>query len=125
MRKSFLFVLVLLGAAFGFGVGAMAQKSKPAASTPVVSMDKHASKGVACKDCHANVRKPAPVAMNKCVTCHEPKALAQKTANTKPTNPHLSRHYGLEADCNDCHKQHQPSVSLCADCHPSFKFKVP
>ena len=88
-------------------------------------MSKHATKGVDCSGCHVNVRKPAPVAMNKCVTCHEPKALAQKTASTKPTNPHLSRHYGTEADCNDCHKQHQPSVSLCADCHPAFKFKVP
>lgn len=125
MRKSLFFVLVLLGAAVGFGAGAMAQKSKPAAAPAAVTLDKHGAKGVACQACHANPRKPAPVAMDKCVTCHEPKALAQKTAAVKPTNPHESRHFGLEADCNSCHHQHKPSESLCADCHPSFKFKVP
>jgi RecJ-like exonuclease len=127
MRKSFFFFLVLLFAAAGLGAGAMAaQKAKPAASTPVVAMDKHAAKGVACQNCHANVKKPEPVAMDKCLTCHgDGKAVAKRTASTKPTNPHESRHYGTEADCNSCHHQHKPSESLCADCHPSFKFKVP
>jgi hypothetical protein len=125
MRKSFFFFLVLLCAAIGFGAGAMAQKSKSTPATPVVAMDKHGAKGLPCQTCHANPKKPQPVAMDKCVTCHEPKALAQKTANVKPTNPHESRHFGTEADCNSCHHQHKPSESLCADCHPRFNFKVP
>jgi hypothetical protein len=125
MRKSIFFFLALL-CAIGFTAAAMAQKAKPAAaSTPVVAMDKHGAKGITCQNCHVNVKKPQPVAMDKCVTCHDPKALAQKTANTRPANPHNSRHHGTEADCNSCHHQHKASESLCADCHPTFKFKVP
>jgi RecJ-like exonuclease len=126
MRKSFFFFLVLLCAAVGFGAGAMAQKAKSAAATPVVAMDKHAAKGIACQNCHVNAKKPQPVAMDKCLTCHgDGKAVAKRTANSKPTNPHDTRHFGTEADCNSCHHQHKASESLCADCHPNFKFKVP
>lgn len=84
----------------------------------------HALKGVQCAQCHES-GKPAAVSMTKCLTCHtDMKALAQKTANVQPTNPHDSRHYGTEADCNLCHHQHKMSENHCAECH-NFKFNVP
>jgi hypothetical protein len=85
----------------------------------------HAASGVKCADCHGNVKKPQPVAMEKCLTCHgDTTALAEKTANVKPRNPHESRHYGTEADCNLCHHQHRKSENFCLDCHNRFDFKV-
>jgi hypothetical protein len=87
----------------------------------------HADKGVQCTKCHGNAKKSEPVQMEKCLSCHgngDSKALAAKTANVKPLNPHESRHYGTEADCNLCHHQHEKSVNFCLDCHPRFNFKV-
>ena len=85
----------------------------------------HAARGVKCAGCHENTKKPQPVAMEKCLSCHgDTKALAAKTANVKPRNPHESRHYGTEADCNLCHHQHRKSENFCLDCHNRFDFKV-
>jgi hypothetical protein len=85
----------------------------------------HAARGVKCVACHASAKKPQPVAMEKCLTCHgDTRALAEKTANVKPRNPHESRHYGTEADCNLCHHQHRKSENFCLDCHNRFDFKV-
>jgi hypothetical protein len=84
----------------------------------------HALNGLQCAKCHDG-GKPQPVTVSKCVTCHkDTKELAQKTADVKPTNPHESRHYGTEADCNLCHHQHVKSENHCASCH-TFDFKVP
>ena len=85
----------------------------------------HAASGVKCAACHENVKKPLAVSMEKCLTCHgDTKTLAEKTANVKPLNPHESRHYGTEADCNICHHQHRKSENFCLDCHNRFDFKV-
>lgn len=85
----------------------------------------HAASGVKCGDCHANVKKPQAVPMEKCLSCHgDTKTLAAKTANVKPVNPHESRHYGTEADCNLCHHQHRKSENFCLDCHNRFDFRV-
>lgn len=85
----------------------------------------HALNGVQCAQCHGNVQKYEPVPMNQCLSCHgDTKALAERTANVKPRNPHESRHYGTEADCNLCHHQHGKSQNHCAECH-NFGFKVP
>ena len=85
----------------------------------------HAASGVKCAGCHGNAKKPQAVPMEQCLTCHgDTKALAAKTASVKPTNPHESRHYGTEADCNLCHHQHRKSENFCLDCHPRFDFKV-
>jgi hypothetical protein len=85
----------------------------------------HALSGVQCSQCHGNTKHYAPVAMNKCLSCHgDTKELAKKTADVKPHNPHESRHYGTEADCNLCHHQHEKSVNHCGECHP-FRFVVP
>jgi len=85
----------------------------------------HAASGVKCAGCHGNAKKPQAVPMEQCLTCHgDTTALAAKTASVKPTNPHESRHYGTEADCNLCHHQHRKSENFCLDCHPRFDFKV-
>jgi DnaJ-class molecular chaperone len=87
----------------------------------------HVAKGVKCADCHGQAKKSEPVLQEKCLSCHgkgDSKALAAKTANVKPLNPHESRHYGTEAECALCHRNHEPSVNFCLDCHPRFNFKV-
>ena len=84
----------------------------------------HARMGVECSQCHGNVAKPEPVSMEKCVSCHDTKKLAEKTTGVKPTNPHNSKHYSTEADCNLCHHQHKRSENFCLPCHQRFNFEV-
>lgn len=87
----------------------------------------HTAKRVECVKCHGTAKKSVPVAQEKCLSCHgegDSKALAAKTAKVLPLNPHQNRHYGTEADCGLCHRQHEPSVNFCLDCHPRFNFKV-
>ena len=75
----------------------------------------------------ASDAKPIDASSEKCLSCHgdgDSKALAAKTAGVKPVNPHETRHYGTEADCGLCHRQHENSVNFCLDCHPRFQFKV-
>ena len=87
----------------------------------------HDDNSVRCVKCHGEAKKSEPVSMETCLSCHadgDSKALAASTANVKPVNPHESRHYGTEADCGLCHRQHEKSVNFCLDCHPRFDFKV-
>lgn len=85
----------------------------------------HALKGVNCAQCHGKVKKPEPVQMSKCISCHgETEKLAKKTEKVKPQNPHESPHYGTSADCNLCHHQHAKSENFCAQCH-KFDYVVP
>ncbi len=87
----------------------------------------HAAEGVKCVKCHGTAKKSVPVPQEKCLSCHgdgDSKALAAKTAKVKPLNPHENRHYGTEADCALCHRQHEKSVNFCLDCHPRFDFKL-
>ena len=87
----------------------------------------HAAEGYRCAKCHGTAKKTDPVPQETCLSCHgdgDSKKLAASTAKVKPVNPHENRHYGTEADCGLCHKQHQASVNYCADCHPRFDFKV-
>jgi hypothetical protein len=86
----------------------------------------HARMGVECPQCHANAKKPEPVPMEKCLSCHgDTQKLAAKTAKVKPRNPHENKHYGTEADCNLCHHQHKKSENFCLPCHQRFDFVVP
>jgi hypothetical protein len=84
----------------------------------------HQLSGVTCAKCHKSIRKPEPVAMKQCVTCHDPDKLMEKTAQVKPSNPHTSPHYGTTLDCNVCHHQHAKSENFCLQCH-KFDFVVP
>ena len=65
----------------------------------------HLLKGVGCTQCHGS-KKPAEVAMEKCASCHDTAKLVEATAGVKPKNPHTSPHYGKDADCSLCHRQH-------------------
>ena len=123
MHKQLLFILALLSTMLGAGGGAIAQTAKSDALAAATLAEMHVSKGLTCKNCHV-AGKPKPVPMAKCVSCHDTKTLAKRTENVKPANPHNSRHYGTEADCNLCHHQHVPSEIKCNECH-KFKFKMP
>lgn len=116
-------VAILLGV-----VLAGAAHAQGAAQTEEGALGKvHVTKNVKCADCHGQAKKSEPVPQEKCLSCHgngDSKALAAKTANVKPLNPHETRHYGTEADCTLCHRNHEPSVNFCLDCHPRFNFKV-
>ena len=87
----------------------------------------HEDEGVKCAKCHGKADKAVPVPQEKCLNCHiegDSRKLAASTAKVKPTNPHENRHYGTEADCGLCHRQHEASVNYCLDCHSRFDFKV-
>ena len=84
----------------------------------------HALRGVTCAKCHG-AGKPEAVGTMKCISCHDNKALAVKTADLKPANPHQNRHYGIDADCNLCHHAHVKSHNHCGECHEKFNFIVP
>ncbi len=85
----------------------------------------HAGSDVTCDDCHAGSDQRDAVPMIKCLECHDTAALAEETADLKPTNPHKNRHYSTETDCNLCHHQHEKSENFCLPCHVRFDFKVP
>ena len=86
----------------------------------------HQLQGVACDDCHGkgSSDKREPVEAAQCLSCHgSGDKVSALTARLKQ-NPHDSKHYGTELDCNLCHQQHRKSEDYCAECH-EFKFKVP
>lgn len=84
----------------------------------------HAKAGVHCFDCH-HEEKPTKkaVASDSCMNCHgDYPAMKALTKDAKP-NPHDS-HLG-EVPCIDCHRQHQPPVVKCLECHAGkFKFRI-
>ncbi len=84
----------------------------------------HAKAGVHCFDCHQE-EKPTKkaVASDSCMTCHgDYPAMKALTKDVKP-NPHAS-HLG-EIPCTDCHRQHQPPVVKCLECHEGkYKFNI-
>ena len=59
-----------------------------------------------------------------CTGCHQIEALVEKTKNVKPTNPHVSPHYGNTLECVNCHMMHGESTNFCDQCH-QFNFKMP
>lgn len=103
----------------------------------------HAAAKVECIDCHENglddkiqetvwyvtddfddppLKRAFPNEM--CTKCHtDIDAIIAKT-NYEEANPHNS-HIG-DLTCSDCHKMHNPSKALCADCHNfAFLQKLP
>jgi len=91
----------------------------------------HMLAGKGCSDCHGK-GKPAPIAIDKCTSCHDPQKIAARSATLvggatggkAHHNPHQSPHYGVELECTNCHIAHGKSEDFCASCH-SFGFKVP
>jgi hypothetical protein len=96
----------------------------PALATRIPGSHLHALNGVRCGECHDDLKAPKAVPTWKCTSCHDPKDVAAKSANVQPHNPHASRHYGNNADCNKCHHQHVQSENNCLQCH-KFNFQVP
>jgi len=116
--------ILFLSAVLGSGLFASAAGAATRAKATRVS--RHDHNGVSCEQCHGTAKKHEAVGMDKCLECHgDTKDLAAKTAQAKPRNPHESRHYGTEADCNLCHHEHVKSENHCLGCHPRFTFQVP
>lgn len=99
----------------------------------------HAKAGVSCHDCHEsslsiqtseglkfitgnyeNPMKTREFPKEMCLKCHNYDDVKAKT-NFKDSNPHDS-HNG-ELECYECHKMHEPSKVLCAQCHQFSWFK--
>lgn len=85
--------------------------------------DHHTKMGLDCKSCHGPDGK-GEVTTQTCTGCHQVDALVASTKDVKPTNPHVSPHYGNELDCASCHMGHGDSENFCNQCH-QFDFKVP
>lgn len=98
---------------------------------------KHTEVGLSCVDCHeqteairsqeatayANGDYDDPMYTREfendfCFRCHQGyEVLAQRTKHLEEKwgiNPH---HSHLDAECYQCHKSHQPSTLVCAECH--------
>jgi len=125
--RRYLYVLPIVALIAVF-VGSAGNPAATAASRPSTAARdfKHSAQGMGCPDCHGKVKKQTPVLTMKCLECHgDTKALAERTAKVKPTNPHDNRHYGTEADCGLCHREHAKSENFCLPCHDRFDFTVP
>lgn len=94
------------------------------ASASVNLADRHAKLGMKCESCHAGQATPSEPAMDVCTGCHQIDALVEKTKSVKPTNPHVSPHYGNTLECVNCHMMHGESTNFCNQCH-QFNFKMP
>lgn len=86
--------------------------------------DRHVARGVECKTCHltATPQPGAKVKSQTCNGCHVSlDKVAERTKDMTP-NPHYNHLIGT--DCQECHKGHQQSQNLCANCH-ALEWKVP
>lgn len=91
-----------------------------AADAPKLGAERHIARGMACESCHGKDGKsPEYPDQETCLQCHNKAAVAEKTKELKPVNPHAAPHNG---DCTLCHLQHEKPVNYCADCHAQFKF---
>ena len=90
--------------------------------------DRHAAKGINCKDCHEEVQggKLNMVDGGKhevCVKCHGfYDSVVKKTEKKDEQNPHAQHDGNLP--CTECHKGHKKGVNYCGQCH-NFEFTVP
>ena len=92
------------------------------ASAQVQLHGKHAQMNMQCDTCHGQTRPREVPDESVCLTCHVSRdAVKQKTAALKP-NPHYG--HSESQPCGDCHKQHEPSVLTCDQCH-KFGYKTP
>jgi hypothetical protein len=85
---------------------------------------KHAKAGVTCHDCHQEENpSKAAVPDDSCMACHGDLPAMAAYTKALPVNPHAvpkGGHPGPFA-CIQCHRQHQPPVVKCLECHPTFK----
>ena len=78
----------------------------------------HMLSEISCQNCHEGKESFSRVGMKACIACHSIDTLAKTPAKDekKIPNPHNS-HYGTDAECSECHRQHAKSKFLCAECH--------
>lgn len=84
-------------------------------------------KNLSCTSCHQTEVQTAPSSQT-CLTCHESvDAVAQRTArlNERGINPHDNYHYGKNADCLMCHREHRASYDACNECHDFSRWAKP
>ena len=105
-------------------LGTLVMSLAAAQTTPQYLADRHVARGVQCQQCHGANNEVKDPDKTQCIVCHDPNAVAAKTANVKPQNPHVSPHYGKDLDCVLCHVQHGQTENYCEQCH-NFGFKVP
>lgn len=77
--------------------------------------DAHA--GLACSECHTGRKAPVQPGAMSCAKCHDPADVARLTAGRGRKNPHVSPHWGTEAPCWTCHKEHAEDGNYCLLCH--------
>jgi fumarate reductase flavoprotein subunit len=86
-------------------------------------IEAHKAAGLNCDACHTESPPKAAATTAACIKCHgNYEAIAKRTEEVTPHNPHES-HQG-ELECGECHHVHKPSEDFCTQCH-QFGFKVP
>lgn len=85
----------------------------------------HGDLGMECKDCHikglpksVNDAENEKIGSELCIKCHEFEDINKKVIFKYKGNevlPH-SEHTS-ESNCTDCHRMHEESIMICAECH--------
>lgn len=92
------------------------------AQAEVTLKGSHQKMNIPCDTCHGPERPRQIPEEEACMQCHISRdAVKAKTAHLNP-NPHYGHDESIS--CNDCHKQHEPSVLVCDQCH-KFGYKTP
>lgn len=84
----------------------------------------HASLSLECVFCHKNQGDDPEhfeaVEEEACLSCHKTKVYLAKRLSfmdVHKANPHNSVHDGPNLYCDECHREHEPSVNMCSECH--------
>lgn len=92
------------------------------ASADITLRGKHKEMNLTCETCHGQTKPREIPEDTVCLQCHgDREAIKAKTTKLKP-NPHYGHDDSIE--CGACHKQHEPSVLACNQCH-KFEYKTP
>ncbi len=83
---------------------------------------KHAQMHMQCDTCHGDTRPREVPDEQVCLNCHGSREDVKKLTSKLNPNPHYG--HSDSQPCNDCHKQHEPSVLTCDQCH-KFGYKTP
>lgn len=75
-----------------------------------------------CKNCHGDMPKEdyEELEDEQCISCHKSKEYLAKRLSfmeKDETSPHNSYHDGTNLSCYECHRSHEESINMCADCH--------
>ncbi|MDV7144272.1 cytochrome c3 family protein [Tropicimonas sp. TH_r6] len=78
----------------------------------------HALAGLGCQQCHGDGVPMIDTSIQICTQCHGPQeALAARTRDSFPVNPHISPHDEMFEECSLCHFQHSEPIDVCSTCH--------